>query len=380
MSPTVLATNPNSDLYGASRMLLESVEGFRDEGWRVVVSLPGEGPLVDDLVALGAEFRQCPSPVLRKAHLSPLGLCRLLVHTLRSIPPSVRLIRSVRPDVIYVNTIIEPLWMVLAWILRVPALCHVHEGEESAPKLLRRGLALPLHLVPSLMVNSRFSLRVLCESAPALERRCRVVYNGVAGPPEPREARVELDAPIRLLFVGRLSERKGVFDAVAALAELRRRGVPAELDMVGSVFPGYEWVTERILSDARQAGVEDHLRLHGFDPDVWPHLAACDVLLVPSTVDEPFGNTAVEGALAARPIVATRTSGLLEATDGLQAVRLVPPGTPAAIADAVEDLTADWERSREAASADRATASQRFAPSVYRGEARAMVEALVRPR
>ncbi len=35
-----------------------------------------------------------------------------------------------------------------------------------------------------------------------------------------------------------------------------------------------------------------------------------DVLVVPSRVDEPFGNTAVEGILARRPVVASDMSGL----------------------------------------------------------------------
>jgi glycosyltransferase involved in cell wall biosynthesis len=377
MGPTVLVTNPNSDLYGASRMMLETVEGFRDEQWRVVVTLPSEGPLVDDVLATGAEFRRCPSPVLRKAYLTPMGLVKLTWEAASAVWPTIRTVRSVRPDVIYVNTVTEPLWLVLAWVLRVPALCHVHEGESSASKLLRTALALPLRLAPSLMVNSRFSLGVLLESSPGLEPRARVVYNGVAGPPLATPARRVLEAPVRLLYVGRLSERKGVFDAVASLVELRRRGVDVTLDMVGSVYPGYEWVEERIRADAAAGGVTDRLRLHGFDPDVWPHLAAADVLLVPSTLDEPFGNTAVEGALAARPMVVTRTSGLLEATEGLTSVSLVEPRRPEGIADAVEAIVATWDTTRDAAQRDAGRAATRFAPAAYRSAVRAMVMELI---
>lgn len=376
MSLTILATNPNSDLYGASRMMVESIAGFRDEDWRVVVSLPTRGPLVDETDALGAEFQRCPAPVLRKGDLSPLGLVKLAWRTLRAIPPSVRLIRSVRPDVMYINTIIEPLWLVLAKVLRVPVLCHVHEGESEASLWLRRGLALPLNLAPRLMVNSNFSTKVLIEAMPRLEDRCIVVYNGVAGPPEVTEPRVSLGAAIRLLFVGRISERKGVQDAVDTVAELERRGIAAELDVVGAVFPGYEWVEEDLHRRARAAGTDDRIRMHGFDPIVWPYMAEADVLLVPSRVDEPFGNTAVEGALAARPVVATLTSGLLEATAGMEATTLVEPGDPAAIAAAVEAIQRDWPEARARAVADADRAAEKFSPATYRATVRGLMEEL----
>ena len=377
MTPTILATNPNADLYGASRMMLESIEGFREEGWRVVVSIPGDGPLVRAVEALGAESRPCPTPVLRKGDLSPLGLVRLGWRTVRSIVPGIRLLRQVRPDLVYANTIIEPLWLVLARVMRIPVLCHVHEGESAAPAVLRRLMALPLLLASRLMVNSRFSLGVLTEAIPRLGRRSQVIANGVAGPPAVTPPRRTLDLPVRLLYVGRISERKGVADAVEALVELDRRGLAAELHVVGSVFPGYEWVEDALRRRASEAGLASRVVLHGFDPDVWPHLAAADIVLVPSRVDEPFGNTAVEAVLAARPVVATCTSGLLEATEGIDAARLVPPCEPAALADAVVELVARWSELRAAALESAALAGARHAPARYRAEVRALVDGLL---
>ena len=377
MTLTILATNPNPDLYGASRMMLESIRGFREAGWQVAVSIPTRGPLVDAVEAEGARFLACPTPVLRKADATPLGLLRLGWRTLVSIPAGVRLLREVRPDVLYANTIIEPLWLVLARLLRIPVLCHVHEGESEASRLQRRVLALPLLLASSLMVNSRFSMRVLTDSIERLGRRGEVVYNGVAGPPSSTPPRPVPQPPVRLLFVGRLSERKGVQDAVDAVAELGALGVESQLDVVGSVFPGYEWVEDDLRARAATAGTAERVHLRGFTSDVWAHLAAADILLVPSRVDEPFGNTAVEGSLAGRPVVATSTSGLLEATDGMGAAVLVPPGDPRAIAVAVAELVGRWPAVREQALADAERARERYAPAAYRATVRRLVEALL---
>src|SRR5205807_7048614 len=130
--------------------------------------------------------------------------------------------------------------------------------------------------------------------------RCTVVANGIPAPAEVTPPRPVLTGPVELLFLGRLSPRKGPQVAVATLAELRKRGVDARLTLAGSTFRGYEWFEEELVATVRREGLGDHVELAGFVADPRPLLARCDVLLVPSVLAEPFGNTAVEGLLAAR--------------------------------------------------------------------------------
>ena len=363
---TVLVVHPGAELYGADRMMLESVEGFLAAGSRVVVSLPVPGPLTAAVEATGAQLRPCPTPVLRKAFLGPRGLVQLAGITLRAVGPSLRVLRQIRPDVVYVSTLTAPLWILLARMLRIPVVCHVHEAESTASRSVRRALALPLLLTQALVVNSRFSARVLIDAWPRLEPRCQVVYNGVAGPPEVVAPRAELNAPIRLLYLGRLSERKGVQDAVDAVGILTARGVDAQLDVVGDAFPGYEWMVEDLTRRIDDAGTGDRVRLCGFDPEIWPYLARADVLVVPSRLDEPFGNVAVEGALAARPVIVSRTSGLIEAADGFVSACAVPPSDPPALADAVTSVASRWSEVRADALWDAELAADRYSLARYR--------------
>jgi glycosyltransferase involved in cell wall biosynthesis len=359
-------------------MMLASVEGFVERGWRVVVTLPETGPLIAEVEARGGTVQICPTPVVRKSHLSPRGALALAALTLRSVRAGRRLLRDAGPDVVYVSTLVVPLWLLLARFQRRPIVCHVHEAESSAPRVLRRALAAPLRLADRLLVNSQFAADVLTDTNPRLGARLELVYNGVAGPDELVPARPSLDPPLRLLFLGRLSERKGVLDAADAVAVLAARGVTAELDIVGDAFPGSEWIADELRSRATAAGIAGQVHLLGFRAPVWPHLAATDVLLVPSRLDEPFGNTVIEGALSGRPVVATRTGGLREAVAGLQAARTVPPGSPDAIADAVGEIADRWDDMRAAAMADAGRVAQRHAPAGYRAAVAGAVEALVR--
>ncbi|GAB2691597.1 glycosyltransferase family 4 protein [Thalassiella azotivora] len=366
MASTVLVAHPGSELYGSDRVLVETVRGLRHAGDDVVVTIPEHGPLVALLTDAGARVVTTPTPVLRKSYLSPTGLVRLAVAAARAVVPAVRLVRSVAPDAVLVNTVTVPLWLPVARLLGAPVVCHVHEAEGAARPLVRRLLAAPLLLARTVVCNSSYSRGVLTGALPRLAARTLVVHNGVPGPSDPPPARESLDGEVRLLYLGRLSERKGVDVAVRAVHELRRSGVPARLDVVGAVFEGYEWYEESLRSLVADLGLGDAVRLHGFHPDVWGHLADCDVLLVPSRVDEPFGNTAVEGVLARRPVVASATSGLLEATDGMTSARTVPPGDPARLADAVRAVVADWPAVREAATRDRDRARELYSPQTYR--------------
>lgn len=365
-SACVLVAHPSSELYGSDRVMLESVDGFVARGWRVVVTVPGDGPLLAELEARGVELRFCPTPTLRRSYLRGIGPLRLAGAGLGALAPGVRLLRSVRPDAVYVSTLTIPLWFVLARALRVPSLGHVHEAEGTAPRSIRILLALPLVLARRIVVNSRFSAEVLRSALPSLGARANVVYNGVPGPPEAVTPRPEIAGAVRLLYLGRLSERKGVLDALEAVALLTGDGTDAVLDVVGAVFPGYEWFEESLRQRATEADLADRVRLRGFDTDIWPYLGWADVLLVPSRTDEPFGNTAVEGALAARPVIASTSGGLTEAIEGMQASRGTPPGDPTALADAVRQIVSDWAQVRELAIEDSQRAARRHSPMAYR--------------
>jgi glycosyltransferase involved in cell wall biosynthesis len=362
---TVLIANPGADLYGSDRMVLETVDALQSVSWRVVVSLPGPGPLVDELSARGAEIVYCRTPVVRKSAMRPLGALRLLVDLILGVMPALALIRRVRPDAVYVNTITAPLWLLLPRILRRYTVCHIHEGEASASRAVLRLLNLPLLLADDLIINSEFSRAVLADVFPKLAARTSVVYNSVRGPQSVQSPRPDLLAPIRLLYVGRLSPRKGVDIAIDALAELKARGVEANLGLVGAVFPGYEWFRVDLEEKVRARQLGELVTFQGFQRDTWPFAAAADILLVPSAVDEPFGNTAVEAALAARPCVVSDLAGLKEATYGLGGVIRVPAGSALAIADAIEQIVRDWQGFRDRALEDREFATARYSANAY---------------
>ncbi|MCB5274228.1 Glycogen synthase [Arthrobacter sp. SO5] len=362
---SVLVAHPSADLYGSDRVLLETIAGLVHAGARVLVTLPAPGPLVAELQRRGARVILSPTPVLRKSMLTGAGLLRLTAAAVDGLLRSIGVIRGARPDVILANTITVPLWTVAGRLTGVPVVTHVHEAEAHASRALRTALALPLLLSNGILTNSQFSADTLAAALPALRGRATVIYNGVPGPVEQVPPREVLDGGLRVLYIGRLSHRKGVDVAVDALRRLLRDGVEARLDVVGAVFPGYEDYEAGLREQVADNAAEGRVTFHGFQDNVWPFLADSDVLVVPSRLDEPFGNTAVEAVLASRPVVVSNTSGLREAAAGYRSAQFVEPGDAAGLAAALARVSDQWQDFRAMARLDAAAAEHRHSPEFY---------------
>lgn len=364
---SVLVANPSADLYGSDRMVLEAVRGLVAGRWSVVVTVSAEGPLRNLLEEAGARVVLLAAPVVRKSHLSPRGLARLMLSVARGTGPMSQLLRELKPDVVYVNTLSIPLWLVLARVFRIPTVLHVHEAETSISPLAAHGLALPTHLATRIIYNSQTSRLAARQIGQRAARRTRVIYNGVRGPDGVPPPRREVDNP-RLGYLGRLSPRKGVDVAVRAESELVRRGVSARLALAGDTFAGYEWYEAELAELVQREELESRVTFTGFVADVSSVLRDVDVVVVPSRSEESFGNIVIESAIAARPVVVSDHSGLREAAGSVRAATLVPADDPIALADAVEAVLADWPAQRRAALEDAPALRARYAPERFQHE------------
>lgn len=145
----------------------------------------------------------------------------------------------------------------------------------------------------------------------------------------------------RLLHVGRLVPRKGAAVSLAALARLPE----AELVIAGGPQAGRldaDPEVRRLRDLARTAGVADRVRFLGAVPcaDVPALMRSADVILCPADY-EPFGIVPLEAMACGRPVVASAVGGQLDTVVDRETGRLVAPGDPRALADAVAGLLAD---------------------------------------
>jgi glycosyltransferase involved in cell wall biosynthesis len=149
--------------------------------------------------------------------------------------------------------------------------------------------------------------------------------------------------PGRIVSVGRLVPKKGFDVLVRAVGELRRRGEPVELVMLGGGD-----LRDELNILAGEQGVADRVRLIGARPqhEVVEQLAAAQVFALAPRVladgdRDGVPNVVLEAMAAGVPVVATAVSGIPEViTDGVNGW-LVPPERPDLLADVLGELLQD---------------------------------------
>ena len=168
----------------------------------------------------------------------------------------------------------------------------------------------------------------------------------------------------RLLFVGRLVERKGAEFALRALAVLRQSGRAATLTIVGD---GPERAALETL--AGDLGIAEATTFTGvLSPhEVGDWYARSDALLLPAVTDwkgeqEGFGMVLVEAMRAGLPVVASRSGGIADVVRDDETGVLVPERDVAALAAAITRLIDSPSLARRLGDAGQAAVRQRFAP------------------
>ncbi len=157
-----------------------------------------------------------------------------------------------------------------------------------------------------------------------------------------------------LLFVGKLTEQKGLARLLRAMTHMR---VHARLAVVGA---------GRVDDSALRALARDLAldeRIEWLPLLTQSELAAqyrrAAVHVVPA-LDEGLGLTAVESLLSETPVVGFRSGGLPDIVPDGVAGRLVEPGDEQALADALDEVLADADARRAMGVAGRAHAIDRF--------------------
>jgi alpha-1,6-mannosyltransferase len=141
-----------------------------------------------------------------------------------------------------------------------------------------------------------------------------------------------------LVHCGRLSPEKRPERSIAALGELRRRGVSAVLVIAGDG-------PRRGLLETRAAGLPVRFLGHVSDRKrVAALLATADVSIAPGPV-ETFGLAGLESLASGTPVVVNRNSALPEV---IGSAGVASEDEPASYADAVENLLSREHRRRDA--------------------------------
>ena len=172
------------------------------------------------------------------------------------------------------------------------------------------------------------------------------------------------DRPV-IVDVARLAPVKGQATLIEALPIVLERFPEATLRLVGEPWSGE---MERLGRLADSLGVASAVEMTGRVDDVAPYVAAATVCVSSSVGSEENSRAVGEYLAAGRPVVATRVGVLPELLGDGRGGRLVPPGDPGAMGEALVEVLADPPGARRMARAGRESAARHLSSEAF-GEA-----------
>ena len=149
----------------------------------------------------------------------------------------------------------------------------------------------------------------------------------------------------RIMFLGRLEERKGVLDLATAIPLVVAKCPWAKFCFVGRSMPASDGTDMRSSLNRHLRRYESSVEIIGpvASDRVAELLGNCDVLVAPSHW-ESFGLVCCEGMAAARAVIGSQAGGMAEILDGGRCGILIEPHAPAKLADELINLLTDNNR------------------------------------
>ena len=304
----------------------------------------------------------------------------------RAIDSPVQLVAATarhRPRIMHINSTPEPkafwrdaVYLVLAKSMGRQTVLEMHGSHlpidyyVSRSRVRQAAIRRILRLANQIVLLSEFDFVAYQNYDPRLDTV--VIPNAVEVPARtPPRKPVSDDAPLKLIYIGRLVRAKGIFEAVEAVRLLQARSIHVRLGIVGA-GPDSEELRRSIVD----AGVQDCVKMlgpqHGADKE--RVLEESDVLVFPTYHVEGLPYALLESMAAGTVPVTCSVGGIPDVLSKRECGIVVPPRNPSAVAEAVHTLHRDREMARALSEAAHRVIAEHYQVSRMASDVRRLYE------
>ena len=326
----ILLLHSSSDLYGASKIFLQTVQILQKQGHACEVVLSNEGPLVEALKNTGAHVHVFNLGIIRRKYFTPLGILNRITKWTYANKQLRKIIKQQKIELVYSNTTAVLMGTWVAKKYNIPHYWHVHEIIEQ-PKFL--------HSTISWFMQTRCA-KIICVSEAVedhwiqrnhkIATKTRLIYNGIEPIQKCDEAnyRDTYHIPFNALVVGmagRVHYWKGqnyflsiakqllVLESVRNSSNASSNNIPPFYFIItGDAFPGYEYLVDEMKEFIEKNELTTRVFYTGFEKQMDKFYSAIDILVLPSLLPDPLPTVVLEAMQYGIPVVATPQGGALE--------------------------------------------------------------------
>ena len=328
----ILFLHSSSDVYGASKIFLQTVSIAQKNGHTVVVALSNKGSLEDRFKAMGVEVHIVNLGIIRRQYFNLAGIINRFQKWRNAVGVLKTIIQSHRIDTIYSNTAAVLIGGYIARRNGLKHIWHIHEIIEK-PFFLHRFLAWRFRATADeLIVVSKAVQNHWQDALP--ENKITQIYNGI----EPIQVssapdfKTTLQIPVDALVIGMaarihywkgqsyfveivrafLTKQKLLLQNSSASQNQSNENAPLYFLIAGDPFPGYEYLLDELNAQLKDPIFEGRVFYVGLVKEMDVFYRSIDVLILPSQQPDPLPTVILEAMQYGIPVAATAQGGALE--------------------------------------------------------------------
>ncbi len=314
----ILLLHSSSDIYGASKIFLQTVALLRKSGHECTVVLSSTGPLQEELEKHGAKVHIINLGILRRQYFNPIGIINRFIKWRNASKQLSAIIQSEQIELVYSNTAAV---LIGAWVARKNKIAHywhLHEIIEQ-PKVLHAFLVWCMQTGADKIITVSDAVSACWKDAGKIVR----VYNGIE--PIPQIATTNLraqynipDDAIVLGVAGRIHIIKGQSYFLNIASELLKLQSNTNTStkiyflIAGDPFPGQEYLVDQMLTKINELHLNNTVHYIGMVQNMADFYNAIDVLVVSSVLPDSLPTVILEAMQFSLPVVATAQGGAME--------------------------------------------------------------------
>ncbi len=308
----ILITHSSNDLYGASKVLINTIDVFINNGFDIYLMLPNNGPLNDNQIVKKTNLKIINFGVFRKKYFTIFGLINRLYFIIKSSFYIKKFLKRNQIDLVYTNTstLISP--SIAAKFAGIPSTFHIHEIPNSNPIYARFITA---------FVNN-FSREAICVSKSVYnfwtknglkKSKVKIIYNGFNI--KKSNSKIHNNDKIVFTSVSRIIPYKGHSLMIKIFEMLCKKNKNIYLQIVGDTLPEYQKYLNELKLDVNKRELNNNIKFLGFREDVIPILDKSNFFIHVPLSPDPLPTVIFEAIKCETPVITNSLGGAYEILD-----------------------------------------------------------------
>ena len=331
----ILILHSSNDLYGASKIFIQTCDLLHNANYEIHVMLPSKGPL-DELIDKNILINYHNLGVLRKKYLNPLGLFNRFIINIKAISFLSDYVKKNKINLVYTNTSTIISAAVAAKKNKIPSLFHVHEIPISNK----------IYEIFIGKIINRYSSKVLTVSNSVKKhwlkyievKKIERIYNGIIFSKTDSLVERERDQDdFVITSVARIIPYKGHSYLIDIANELIKKSTKFKFLIVGDTLSSYASYEKSIKQKVNDLELENLIKFLGFREDVSSILKQSDLFIHPAIAPDPLPTVLFESLHIDLPSVATNLGGAIEILDNGNNGLLIPYNDPKKAANLINE-------------------------------------------